>query len=174
MRFRSEHKVEPGDSDRRGNHAKVLHLLAEKDNLDRVTPSQCFSSDIGKDPIGSVVKYQCGKFKVSGDVLFVAAVMAETIEIWNKSQTIRALRFLSSDGEICAIFVRFCNASDDRTAVGRAKHLLCYKNELNCGNNSVFQTKDVWRLWLASIMTYRNLPETKAFQLSSSVVMLTN
>jgi hypothetical protein len=64
-----------------------------------------FSSDIGKDPIDSVVKYQCGKFKVSGDALFVAAVMAETFDIWNKSQTIRALRFLLSAGEICDIFV---------------------------------------------------------------------
>ena len=125
MRFRSEHTVEPGDSDRRGNYAQVLHLPAEKYNLDRVTSSQCFSSDTGKDPTDSVVKYQCVKFKRSVDAVFVASVMAETVDIWNKSQPTRALHSLSSDGEICYIFVWFCTASDDRTAVGREKHLLC-------------------------------------------------
>jgi hypothetical protein len=40
MRFRSEHTAEPEDSDRRGNYAQVLQLLAEKDNLDTVSPSQ--------------------------------------------------------------------------------------------------------------------------------------
>jgi len=105
MRFRSEHTAEPGDSDKRGNYAKVLQLLAEKDNLDRVTPSQCVSSATGKDPIDSVVKYQCGKFKRSEDALFVAAVMAETVDIWNKSQPTKALRSLSSDSGICCIFV---------------------------------------------------------------------
>jgi hypothetical protein len=40
--------------------------------------------------------------------------------------------------------VQFCNSRDDRTAVGSVQHLLCYKNELNSENNSVFQTKDVW------------------------------
>jgi hypothetical protein len=116
--------VGPGDGDRRGNYAQVLHLLAEKDNLDTVTSSQCFSSDTGKDSIDSV-KYQRGKFKRSVDALFVAAVMAETVDIWNKSQPTRAFRSLSSDGEICDMFVWFCNASGDRTAVGRAQHLIC-------------------------------------------------
>jgi len=51
MRFRSEHTVEPGDSDRRGNYAEVRHLLLEKDHLGRATPSLCVSSDIGNDPI---------------------------------------------------------------------------------------------------------------------------
>jgi hypothetical protein len=105
MRFHSEHTVEPGDSDRRANYAQVLHLLAEKDNLDTVTPSQFVSSDNGKDPINSVVKHQCGKFKRSGDAVFFTTVMAETADISNKSQSTRALRSLSSDGEICDTFV---------------------------------------------------------------------
>jgi hypothetical protein len=79
--------------------------VAEKYHLDKVTHSQRVSSDTGKDPIDSVVKYQCGKFKRSGDALFFAPVLAETVDIWNKSQPTRALRSLSSDGEICDIFV---------------------------------------------------------------------
>lgn len=73
--------MEPGDSGRRGNYSQVLHLLAEKDHLDKVTLSQCVSSDTGKDPIDSVVKYQFRKFRRSVDALFVAAVMAETVDI---------------------------------------------------------------------------------------------
>jgi hypothetical protein len=144
MRFRSEHTAELEESDKRGNYAQVLQLLAEKDNLVTVSPSQCVSSDIRKNPIDFVVKNRCGKFKRSGDAIFVAAVIAETVDIWNKSQPTRALRSLSSESEICDLFTQFCNASDDRTAAGRVQHLLCCKNELNSENNSVFQTKDIW------------------------------
>jgi hypothetical protein len=41
--------------------------------------------------------------KISKEVS-VAAVMAETVDIWNKSQIPRALCSMSSDGEICEIF----------------------------------------------------------------------
>jgi hypothetical protein len=105
MRFRSEHTVEPGDSGRRGNYAQLLHLLAERDNLDTVPPSQCVSSDTEKDPIDSVVENQCGKFKRSGDALFVASVMVETVDIRNKSQPPRSSCSLLSYGDICDIFV---------------------------------------------------------------------
>jgi len=37
--------------------------------------------------------------------VFVAAVMAVKVYIWKKSQISRALCSLSSDGEICEIFV---------------------------------------------------------------------
>jgi hypothetical protein len=52
------------------------------------------------------------------------------------------LRYVSPNGKVCERFVRFNNASDDRTAAGLTEHLFGYMDEFKCGNKLLAQTYD--------------------------------
>ncbi|KAF2889953.1 hypothetical protein ILUMI_16220 [Ignelater luminosus] len=109
------------DSHIRGNYVELLYLLAQQDerlNNHLQTSTVFFSNK-----------------KEITDTSYVAIIMDETTDIFNKSQ-------LLTVGEVQERFLRFDNVSDDRTAPRLAKHVLHCIDEFSFGEDFSAQTYD--------------------------------
>ncbi|KAF2891190.1 hypothetical protein ILUMI_14983 [Ignelater luminosus] len=97
---------ESADSRNRGNYAELLYLLAQQDerlnnHLQTSTVFSGMSNDIQNDLIDAISSLiiEAIKKKIT-DTFFVAIIMDETTDIFNKSQLSTVCRYITTDGKV--------------------------------------------------------------------------